>query len=189
MIYKLDSIDGLSTCIKSINLSYSQNYNKQNKRSGVLFKGRFKSEPVSSTKELLGCLSFIHNIPVTEKTAIFAEEYLYSSANDYALRKSDMVNLDVIKDIYGEIPTIPTGTNIKFLSSDSEHYENINLVLTEIVKRYNIKSVEQFNKDTFLLYLICKELRVRTKCSLREIAEHIHVSREKVRRIMKYKFL
>lgn len=184
LIYKLDTIEGLSTCIKSINLSYSQRYNSRHKRSGVVFKSRYKSEPILTTKDLLNCISFIHSKPVNLNLVIFAEEYLHSSSNDYALKKSDIVNFDVIEECFGKIPTIPSGTSSKFLDVKFENSEDFETVLKEIVKRYNIQSVDSL-KNNSLLYLICKELKVRTQSSLREIARRLNVSRERVRRLMK----
>ena len=187
IIFKIDDIESLSTCIKCINLSYSQNYNKNHKRNGVVFKSRYKSEPLSNEKELINCIAFIHNKPVELKKVVFAEDYIHSSSNDYALKNSTIIDFDFVKQIFGTIPTIPNGTNFKFLDSKADIGENIETVLKEIVDRYNIQSVDSL-KNNMLLYLICKELKGRTQCSLREIALRLNVSREKVRRLMKIQF-
>lgn len=184
LIFKIDNVQELSKCIKSINLSYSQNYNKNHKRSGVVFNGRFKSEPLNNEKELLDCIAFIHNKPVLTKQVIFAEDYIFSSANDYAEKSSTIIDIPTIKECFGKVPTIPNGSNSKFIDSDYGINEDIEAVLKEIVLRYNIRSTESL-KNTSLLYLICKELKVRTGCSLREIALRLNVSREKIRRLMK----
>ena len=187
IIFKIDSIEDLSTCIKCINLSYSQNYNKNHKRNGVVFKSRYKSEGLSTEKELINCIAFIHNKPVELKKVVFAEDYLHSSSKDYALKVSNISDFDLVREIFGSIPTIPNGTNFKFLESKANQGENIETVLKEIVDIYNIQRVDSL-KNYMLLYLICKELKGRTQCSLREIALRLNVSREKVRRLMKIQF-
>jgi REP element-mobilizing transposase RayT len=70
---------GLSLAIKGIATSYARYFNARYDRSGYLFSGRFKSEPVDTDEYLLELLRYIHNNPLkagdTERTWSSYEEY------------------------------------------------------------------------------------------------------------------
>jgi len=56
--------DSLSRSMKRLALSYSHYFNAKYDRSGYLFQGRFRSEPVDSDAYLLAVVRYIHHNPV-----------------------------------------------------------------------------------------------------------------------------
>jgi len=55
---------GISEDIKGLATSYAHWYNTKYGRSGYLFQGRFRSEPITTDSHLLAVLRYIHNNPV-----------------------------------------------------------------------------------------------------------------------------
>jgi len=58
-------------------------YNLKYKRSGHLFQDRFKSEPIDDDSYFLTVIRYIHNNPVKAGLSKTANEYQYSSYNEY----------------------------------------------------------------------------------------------------------
>lgn len=174
-ILYFNNIENISKSIKLINLSFSRYFNKFKKQSGSIFDGRYKSLPLKSKVEILNSLAFVHSD--------FENENLLTSHNEYIKKESHLLDFQKIIDLFTKIPDIPLSYNGKFFTEDKENIEKFELVLREIVIRYHITSTDRLN-DENLLYLIVKELKVRTQASLREIASRLNVNREKVRKLM-----
>ena len=75
-------MDAISTCMKNTLSSYAQYFNAKSGRTGHLFQGRFKSEPIDSDEYLLTVACYIHNNPVKAGLAS-AERYRWSSYREY----------------------------------------------------------------------------------------------------------
>lgn len=56
-------IGHLSKAIKSINIKYAMKFNKESRRSGHVFQGRFKSETIENENYLIQVIRYIHNVP------------------------------------------------------------------------------------------------------------------------------
>lgn len=68
-------------------------YNIKYQRSGHLFQGRYKSEPVEGRDHFMTVLRYIHQNPVKAGICISPEEYPYSSYRDYLYRNNDWVDI------------------------------------------------------------------------------------------------
>ena len=75
--------ENLTQIFKRIAGSYVYWYNWKYHRCGHLFQDRFKSEPVEDDGYLLTVLRYIHQNPVKAGLCKTAEEYAYSSMNEY----------------------------------------------------------------------------------------------------------
>lgn len=58
-----DEHDNISNAMKSINIKYSQYFNKRYERCGHLFQNRYKSEIVESLSYLVNVIDYIHYNP------------------------------------------------------------------------------------------------------------------------------
>ena len=85
--------ENLDLILKRIAGSYVYWYNWKYKRSGHLFQDRFKSEPVEDDSYFLTVLRYIHQNPVKGEMCRKAEDYKYSSYNEY-LTKSGLTDTD-----------------------------------------------------------------------------------------------
>lgn len=75
--------EDLTLMLKRIAGSYVYWYNWKYHRSGHLFQDRFKSEPVEDDSYFLTVLRYIHQNPIKSGLCKKAEQYSYSSINEY----------------------------------------------------------------------------------------------------------
>jgi REP element-mobilizing transposase RayT len=85
----------LPTIIKKLALSYSHWFNAKYDRSGYLFQGRYKSEPIDSDEYLLAVVRYVHNNPVKVGSPIT----FWTSYGDY-LQESSFVDTEQILSMF-----------------------------------------------------------------------------------------
>ena len=85
--------ESLAQIMKRIGGKYVYWYNGKYKRTGHLFQDRFKSEPVSDDKYFLTVLRYIHHNPVKAGIVNKAEDYMFSSYNEY-INSSDIIDVE-----------------------------------------------------------------------------------------------
>lgn len=69
--------------MKRLEVSYAQYFNKKYGRTGHFFQDRFKSEPCEDFSYFLTLLRYIHQNPIKAGITHYAEEYPWSSWNEY----------------------------------------------------------------------------------------------------------
>lgn len=100
LLVYVNDIHDLGKFMHKINLVYSQFYNKENNRCGVVFRNKYKSEPIYDAKHLLNCINYIHLNPVKAKMVNFCKEYPYSSYNSY-VDDSGICNNKILSNLSG----------------------------------------------------------------------------------------
>ena len=97
--------ENLAKFIKLAAQKYTQYINKNHKRTGTLWEGRFKSSPVSNDDYLLACSRYIELNPVRAKMVRIPEEYKWSSCrfkvgggDSFRLLDNDPLYLEMGKD-------------------------------------------------------------------------------------------
>ncbi len=75
--------DKISRIMSRIGTSYAWWYNRKYGRSGHVFQGRYGSECVEDDTYLLTVVRYIHNNPVKAKMVSAAEDYRWSSIQEY----------------------------------------------------------------------------------------------------------
>jgi putative transposase len=73
----------IGNTMRRIGVSYAYWYNRQYDRSGHLFQGRFKSEPVEDDTYFLTVLRYIHQNPVKAGLVSNTADYKWSSYDEY----------------------------------------------------------------------------------------------------------
>ncbi len=71
--------DGLSRMVQALGRQYVRYFNRQNKRTGTLWEGRYRSCVVQPKNFLLEVYKYIELNPVRAELAISPEEYIWSS--------------------------------------------------------------------------------------------------------------
>ncbi len=79
---------GVSDMMQAIGRRYVRYFNREYRRSGTLWEGRFKSSLVQSEKYLLHCQRYIELNPVRAGMVSDPAEYVWSSYQCHALGKS-----------------------------------------------------------------------------------------------------
>lgn len=83
----------LPDIMKKIEVSYAVYYNKKYQRDGHLFQGRFRSEPINDDDYFHTAFRYIARNPVKAQESATAEEYPYSSWNEYVGHDSNIIKV------------------------------------------------------------------------------------------------
>ncbi len=88
LLLKQRKEDGVMKFMQKIGAGYALYFNEKNKRSGVLFQGRFKAVEVTNNEHLLHLPYYIHTNPLDLNTdgvdeIKFLDSYRWSSHMDY----------------------------------------------------------------------------------------------------------
>ena len=82
----------ISNVVKRLGVAYASYFNKSRKRSGPLFEGRFRSEPVDNSDYFITLLHYIHYNPVKAGMTKKPEWYKWSSMHEYQLPEATYQN-------------------------------------------------------------------------------------------------
>lgn len=82
------AIGGVSNMMQSVGRRYVRYFNREYRRSGTLWEGRFKSSLVQSEMYLLQCQRYIELNPVRAGMVLDPAEYSWSSYQCHALGKT-----------------------------------------------------------------------------------------------------
>ena len=181
----IDEIEKLSKFMKCINTTYAMYYNKKYKKTGYVFRNRYRAEPIFNQRHLINCINYIHNNPVVAKICNTPEEYHFSSANEY---RTERGIIKESKNIFPEINTLynkkinETKRNYKFVDyyEEKEYLDKIH-VIEKYIKEKGIDKENLKENKKYLEEIIVK---LRKECNLthQEIANELGISRVKVTR-------
>lgn len=87
LLLNLKEVNDMSEFMKIVNMKYAMIYNEMEKRVGVVFRNRFESELIYNEEYFYNCVNYIHNNPVKAGIVKQANDYKFSSANNYSLEK------------------------------------------------------------------------------------------------------
>ncbi len=181
----------LSKYMQRLNTTYSQFYNRKNKRVGYVFKDRYNSQEILNIKHLYNCLRYIHNNPVKAGIVINEEEYEYSSYNEFIVKRC-IINDESINLLFGTLTNYKEFFDLihnNASENDNDFIDvkekNIEDFIFQTEKKYN-KSIRDIIKNKEILKKIIKEARVQTNVTIRELAEILDVSKSTVGKYSKY---
>lgn len=186
ILINTNNISDLSKYMQKLNTTYSNFYNKTNKRVGYVFRDRFLSQEILSERQLLYCIRYIHYNPVKAGMVKSVGDYKYSSYNEF-IGKRHIINEDCAKIIFGDLNDYK---NIfyKLHDIDNEIYdENFADIKDERIEEY-IKYVEtkyklpanKIRTNKKLLEEVIKTARKTTIATVRELAEILDVSKSTI---------
>lgn len=89
----------ISKIIHRINTKYAMFYNNNRKRTGSVFKNRYKTILVQDETYLLTLIKNMHNNPVDTKLCNRMDEYKWSSDMFYRVNMENMVDIDELLDM------------------------------------------------------------------------------------------
>ncbi len=122
----------------SLFLSLQMYYNYINERVGIVFRNRYKSQPILSERQLINCIKYIFNNPVRAKMVLSPEEYIYSNFQDF--KKKDESN-NILDEIYKKInhsiefPKVDNG-NLILKSDFLDTAEDKETFIKELISKY-----------------------------------------------------
>ncbi len=172
LIYTED-INSFGKFMQKLNLKYSNMYNKLENRCGVLFRNRYKTEPIYNKKYLINCIKYIHNNPVNAGIAKICGEYKYSSYNDY-MNNTGISQNKIIEEILGkdcDYKSLFKQENDRlFMEIEEDEEKDIGKYVELGIKEF-IQTREIRAKDIFENRLILKELIsfLNEECNIRYV--------------------
>jgi len=158
--------ESLSLSMKRLSLSYSYWFNAKYDRSGYLFQGRFKSEPVNDDAYLLAVFRYIHHNPLKIGERIDS----WTSYNDY-LSPSELIDSDLILSLFSD-DKAEARTHYRRYMSESlpEKCEMLDIESERLSDRQAIEKIKQLgNIDSCnQVAEFDKEVRDKLLCSLKK---------------------
>jgi len=155
----------ISRCMRHINGVYTQRFNRQHKKDGQLFRGRYKAVLIDADSYLLEVLRYIHRNPlragITEKLSDFG----WSSHQGYMskAKKWEWLYKDVLLSMFSKKKSTRRSAYIDFVSLGEPR---------EIERFYSLKNLSSIlGGDSF------KE-RVKEKIDHSKFHQEIPESRE-----------
>lgn len=188
ILINTNKISDLSKYMQKLNTTYSNFYNKINKRVGYVFRDRFLSQEILSEKQLFCCMRYIHYNPVKAGIVKFVSDYQYSSYNEF-IGKRYIINDNCIKIIFSDL------NNYKKMFYELHNIDNkicdedfIDIKIKDKEIKEYIKYVEnkyklqakQIKTNKELLEKVIKTARRTTSATVRELAEILEVSKSTI---------
>lgn len=182
MLIKFDKIEELSKFMQRINTNYAIYYNKNKNRKGYVYQDRFYSEPILNREHFINCIVYIHNNPVKAKMCQKAKEYKFSSYYE-CIEKADFIkDFFITKEGY-EKTHRKKELEYNFIDYDIDNKKESKEYIFEYLKKID-KKIEDIAKDKVILKDICKKVRKKYKISYKDLEDILHISREKIRKIL-----
>jgi len=110
--------------IATLQSSYTQAVNKQENRSGSLFRRKSKAKKIEELEYALTCFLYIHQNPLRAKLANNLKDWMFSSYRDYVgIRKGDLCNMELAKELF-ELPNSTSKFEEFSRQTIPDHYLN-----------------------------------------------------------------
>ena len=130
-----ENINHMSLFMKNINAKFAMYYNYIYKRVGIVFRNRYKSQPILSEKQLLNCIRYIFNNPVRAKIVLDSEEYVYSNFQEF--KKKDNILDEIYKKINYSIKFPKINNEELILESDFlDTSEDKEIFIKQLINNY-----------------------------------------------------
>ena len=129
ILLSINKIEDRSKFMQKVNSMYANYYNYfNNNRVGYVYRGRFISEPILDKRYFIKCINYIHQNPVKALMVENAEDYIYSSYNEYLNDKNILKSKGVsekeifkLEDLY-----VRSFINKKDLLSNNDIFIQVN---------------------------------------------------------------
>lgn len=167
----------------NVNLSFAQMYNRIENRCGVLFRNRYKTEPIYDVSYLMNCIKYIHNNPVKANMVKNCGDYKYSSYNDY-MKKIGVSQNEIIKSLFGEKcdfrELFDKTFEIRYMDVEDDDVDMVDEYIVEGVAEFkNIEGInieEIFSNRAILKELVCF---LNMKCGIKyvEIEKYFEIKK------------
>lgn len=188
-------LEDLSLAIKKTNIKYAMRFNKDTERIGHVFQDRYKSEIITDDKYLMMVIRYIHNNPVKAKIVTSPDDYRWSSYNEYANCKLNVITEGQKNFIMGyfsnEINLFKKfhleDDRTEFLDTKEEVEANKLEIAHKIIAEYHsskrLNETEQTSNKPENLEELIKILLKESTLSHRKIAKLLDISSNIVHKI------
>ena len=193
-----EKADCLQRTMKRIGVIYSYYFNKKYQRIGHLFQDRYRSETVEEETYALTAARYIHNNPVEAGIVKTAEEYKWSSYQEYIDNSTSVKKLTDVTFLLAMLSDKMERAIIRFKEftkeiaddkfiecGDSDMKKNVGVSsnlqheITCVLQRHGY-SIEEFRKcsDKNQRDSLLREIKEDTRGSVRELSRIMELSKD-----------
>lgn len=190
MLIFTEDINELSRFMHTINLKYASTYNNKNNRCGVIFRNRYKIQPIENRNHLLYCINYIHQNPVKANMVSNCNEYKYSSYNDY-LTETGCAKNSVLSELmqldFNFIINPKSQTERIFIDinkpNPAEIAEVISCEISTFLQANHINLIDIFSNRKILKELI---IFLKTNCGVtyKNIQDYLEISKNSLSKLI-----
>ena len=182
-----ENIKNMSLFMKKINERFAMYYNYINGRVGIVFRNRYKSQPILTEKQLSNCIRYIFNNPVRAKMVLNPEEYVYSNFQDF--KKKDESN-NLLDEIYEKINhsiEFPEIFNEKLMVEANflDTSEDKEMFIKELIRNYEKENDIVIGKDIEEIKKLVRYIREKTNVSYKILTDILNISKATITRYKK----
>lgn len=186
-----ENIEQLGEYMHKVNLIYSQFYNKKNNRCGVVFRNRYKAEPIHNVKYLVNCIRYIHMNPVKAKIVDKVEQFPYSSAKEY-MNNGPITKNKIMKEIFGSEYNYESifcsQPQYIFIDEEKPSYNEVkkymDIAINDFLNENDTKMIRVL-EDKETLIKIVKYLKQNCNFQYKDIAEKFMITNHAMRKLKK----
>lgn len=184
-----EKLNDISEYMRSVNTTYAMYYNKAYKKTGYVFRDRYKVEPIYSEKYLINCINYIHDNPIKAKICTFLEEYKYSSYYEYRFNvgkiiKESKKRFQEINDMFMDEIFKQQDIDYSYMDYEEEvEYENKIDILENFIKENKI-GMDEIIQSKECLKIISKKLSEKCGMTHQEIADEFGINRLRITRLI-----
>lgn len=182
-----EDIKNMSLFMKSINEQFAMYYNYINERVGIVFRNRYKSQPILSEKQLLNCIRYIFNNPVRANLVLNPEEYSYSNFQDFKEKEKSNNILDEIYQKINYSIQFPEVNDEKSIAEANflDTSEDKKIFIKELIRNYEKQHDIIIGKDVEEIKKLVQYIRKKTNISYKILTDILNISKATITRYQK----
>ena len=183
--------EALSKAIKTVSVKFAAMYNREQKRIGPVFGGRFRSENIEDDSYLLGALRYVHSNPVKARRASDASEYRWSSYGEYlgvpryvTARERNFVWSLFDGDEKSFLAYHAEYDDLDYLDTKEEREKSREDRAFRLIEAFcraqGIAYANEIHQHRELFAVLCRSLVVDAGLTLRKVAEYLSTTHQRV---------
>lgn len=182
-----EDIKNMSLFMKSINEQFAMYYNYINERVGIVFRNRYKSQPILSERQLMNCIRYIFNNPVRANLVLNPEEYSYSNFQDFKEKEKSNNILDEIYQKINHSIQFPEVNDEKLIAEANflDTSEDKKIFIKELIRNYEKQHDIIIAKDVEEIKKLVQYIRKKTNISYKILTDILNISKATITRYQK----
>lgn len=182
-----ENINNMSLFMKKVNEKFAMYYNYIHERVGIVFRNRYKSQPILTERQLINCIRYIFNNPVRAKIVLNPEKYIYSNFKDFQVSEISEISLDKIYKKINNSIDFPNTKNQKIIREAEflDTSEDTEIFIRELIKNYEKDNDIMIYKNKKEMKKLVQYIKKNTNISHKFLADILSVSKSSIAGYMK----
>ena len=176
-----ENIHNMSLFMKNVNGKFAMYYNFIYERVGIVFRNRYKSQPIYSEEQLKNCIRYIFNNPVRARIVLSPEKYVYSNFKDF--QYDSIFGKEYKKNIMNYQPD--SSKNVIAKNDFMDTSEDKEMFIRELIKNYEEKENLTSCRNKKDIENMVKYIKQETNVSNGLLAEILQLSKSTIAQYVK----